>query len=53
MSIIMALFAKEIDRARVEQTTLDQADIDDIHYWMNRTPSEKMAGVEHLRRWIY
>jgi hypothetical protein len=42
-----------IDRTKVSQTTLDDADADNLAYWMGRTTSERIGGIEHLRRWIY
>lgn len=47
------MFNNKVDRSKIQQTSLEQADADDIQYWMSRTPSERIAGVEHLRRWIY
>jgi len=46
-------FDNKIDRSVVSITTFQEAEADDIEYWMSRTPAERIAGIEHLRRWIH
>jgi hypothetical protein len=42
-----------IDRSAVKLTSFAEADADDLAYWLGRSPSERIAGIEHLRRWLY
>jgi hypothetical protein len=44
---------ERIDRTQLKSTTFDEADADDIDYWMSRTPSERIEALEYLRRWAY
>jgi hypothetical protein len=44
---------ERIDRTKLVATTFDGADADDIEYWMNRTPTERVEAIEYLRRWVY
>jgi hypothetical protein len=39
----------KLDRTAVRLMTLEEAD-DDVEFWLSRTPAERWAGVEHLRR---
>jgi hypothetical protein len=42
-----------IDRSKVTLTSFDEADADDIDYWMSKTPTERVEAIEYLRRWAY
>ena len=44
---------ERIDRTRLERSTFEDADADDVAYWMSKTPSERIEGIEYLRRWLY
>ena len=44
---------ERIDRSKLQATSFDQAEADDIEYWMSKTPTERIEGVEYLRRWVY
>ena len=44
---------ERIDRRHLKVTTFDEADADDIEYWMSKTPTERIEGIEYLRRWLY
>ena len=44
---------ERIDRSKLTVTSLDDADADDIDYWMGKTPTERVEGIEYLRRWLY
>ncbi|HEX3356332.1 MAG TPA: hypothetical protein VHS31_05055 [Tepidisphaeraceae bacterium] len=41
---------EHIDRSVFKFTTFDEADADDVEFWMSKTPTE---GIEYLRRWLY
>jgi len=47
------MIEERIDRSHFELTSFDQADADDLAYWLAKTPQERIEGVEYLRRWIY
>jgi hypothetical protein len=44
---------ERLDRSKIVLTTHDQADRDDVAFWMSRTPDERIEGIEYLRRWLY
>jgi hypothetical protein len=44
---------EHIDRSQFKFTTFDEADADDVAYWMSKTPSERIEAIEYLRRWLY
>jgi len=44
---------ERIDRSTLTVTSIDGAEADDIDYWMNKTPTERVEGIEYLRRWLY
>jgi hypothetical protein len=44
---------ERIDRAKIVATTHEQAERDDVDYWMSKTPTERIEGIEYLRRWLY
>jgi hypothetical protein len=44
---------ERIDRRHLKLTTFDEAEADDIDYWMSKTPTERIEGIEYLRRWLY
>ena len=41
------------DRTKIEVTSFDDAEADDIEFWMSKTPTERVEGIEYLRRWLY
>jgi hypothetical protein len=44
---------ERIDRSKLTVTSFNDAEADDIDYWMNKTPTERVEGIEYLRRWLY
>jgi hypothetical protein len=42
-----------LDKTVFTFTTPDEADADDIDYWLSKTPTERIEALEHLRRWMY
>jgi hypothetical protein len=44
---------ERINRTKLVVTTHDDADADDIEYWMNKTATERVEAIEYLRRWAY
>jgi hypothetical protein len=44
---------ERIDRSQLSVTTFDEAEADDINYWMSKTPTERVEAGEYLRRWAY
>ena len=44
---------ERIDKTTFEVRTFQQAEADDIDYWMSKTPQERIECVEYLRRWVY
>jgi hypothetical protein len=44
---------ERIDRSVFKFTTFDEADADDIEFWMSKTPAERIEGIEYLRRRQY
>ncbi len=44
---------EHINRNMLFVTTFDEADADDIEYWMSKTPTERVEAGEYLRRWVY
>jgi hypothetical protein len=42
-----------LDKSAFSFTTLEQADADDVAFWLSKSPAERIDGVEHLRRWLY
>jgi hypothetical protein len=49
----MAMIDERIDRTSLQRRSFDQADADDIDYWMCKTPTERIEAGEYLRRWAY
>ena len=44
---------ERIDRSYIKVTSFDEAEADDIDYWMSNTPAERIEALEYLRRWVY
>ena len=44
---------ERIDRTVLRITSLDEAEADDIAYWMSKTSSERIEVLEYLWRWVY
>jgi hypothetical protein len=44
------LISENIDRTRNERVSLEDADRDDIAYWMSKS---RIECIEYLRRWAY
>ena len=44
---------ERIDRSKIVATTFDEAEADDLEFWLSKTPSERIEGIEYLRRWLY
>jgi hypothetical protein len=42
-----------IDRSRVTLASFDEAEEADLDFWLSKTPTERIEGIEHLRRWLY
>jgi hypothetical protein len=47
------MIEERIDRSQFKFTTFDEADADDVDYWMSKTPTERVEAIEYLRRWLY
>jgi hypothetical protein len=43
----------KLDRTVSYVTTFEDADADDIDFWLSKTPTERIEALEHLRRWAY
>ena len=44
---------EHIDRTAVTLTSFDEADADDVAFWLAKSPAERIEGIEYLRRWPY
>ncbi len=44
---------EHIDRSTLRATDFDEAEADDIDFWMSKTPTERIEAGEYLRRWVY
>jgi hypothetical protein len=44
---------ERIDRSTLRSTGFDEAEADDIDFWMSKTPTERIEAGEYLRRWVY
>jgi len=44
---------ERIDRTKFEIRTFEQAEADDLDYWLGKTPQERWEALEYLRRWVY
>jgi hypothetical protein len=44
---------EHLDRTQISRSSFDQADAEDVAYWLSKTPAERIEGVEYLRRWLY
>jgi hypothetical protein len=44
---------ERIDRTKFKFATFQEADFDDVAYWMSKTPTERVEAIEYLRRWVY
>jgi hypothetical protein len=44
---------ERLDKSVFSFTTLDQAESDDIDYWLSKSPAERIEALEYLRRWVY
>jgi hypothetical protein len=44
---------ERIDRTKLTSASFDEAEADDIAYWLSKTPAERIEGIEYLRRCIY
>jgi hypothetical protein len=42
-----------LDKTVFKFTTLDQADAEDVNYWLSKSPTERIEALEYLRRWAY
>ena len=44
---------ERINRSALHVTDFDEAEADDIEFWMSKTPTERIEAGEYLRRWVY
>lgn len=50
---------RDIDELRIDRTSLEivdfngQQEIEDIQYWMSRSPLERLEGMEAMRQSMY
>jgi hypothetical protein len=44
---------ERLDRTRLVQASFEEAEVQDLDYWMSKTPTERIEAVEYLRRWVY
>ena len=42
-----------LDKTVFSFTTPDEADADDVDYWLSKTPAERIEALDYLRRWVY
>lgn len=42
-----------IDRTAFSVVSLDEADGDEVEYWLSRTPYERLDALETLRQIVY
>jgi hypothetical protein len=42
-----------LDKRKFSITTLQDADHDEARYWRDKTPAERLAALEFLRRTFY
>ncbi len=51
--IVGHMIDERIDRSTFRAISFDEAEADDIDYWMSKTPTERIEAGEYLRRWVY
>ena len=44
---------ERIDRSKIVAASFDEAEADDVEFWLSKTPSERIEGIEYLRRRLY
>jgi hypothetical protein len=44
---------ERLDKTVFGFSTFQDAAADDIDYWLNKTPTERIEALESLRRWVY
>jgi len=44
---------EKLDKTIFSFTTFDDAEADDIDYWLSKSPTERIEALEYLRRWVY
>ena len=44
---------ERLDKTVFSFTTNDEADADDVDYWLSKTPQERIKALEYLRKWVY
>jgi hypothetical protein len=44
---------EKLDRKTFAVRSFDEADADDVAYWLSKTPAERIEGIEYLRRQLY
>ena len=50
---------REIDELRIDRTSLEvvdlngQDEVEDIQYWLSRSPLERLQGMEAMRQSMY
>jgi hypothetical protein len=44
---------ERLDKSVFSFTTLDQADADDVDYWLTKSVSARIDALEYIRRWAY
>jgi hypothetical protein len=47
------MIEERLDRSRLVLASFEEAEVQDVEYWMSRTPAERIEAVEYLRRWLY
>ncbi|MDA0350176.1 MAG: hypothetical protein O3C20_22565 [Verrucomicrobia bacterium] len=57
--ICILITMRDIDELRVDRTSLEvmdfngQQEIEDIQYWLSRSPLERLEGMEAMRQSMY
>ena len=49
----MAQFSPHIDRQTFSVVSIQEQDLFDASYWQNKTPHERLEGLEQTRRILY
>jgi hypothetical protein len=44
---------ERLDKTVFYFTTLEEAESDDVDYWLSKTSAARIEALEYLRRWVY
>jgi hypothetical protein len=51
--VVAEMIEERLDKTVFSFTTFDQAEADDVNYWLSKSPAERIEALEYLRRWVY